>query len=290
MRISGRIAQRGFTTIELLAVVAVISMLIMLLLPAVQQAREAARLVQCQNNLRQIGVALACYDEAFRVLPPGCVNPTGPVDPAQLTYGMGWLAMILPQMGDAGLSNELDFDVGFDDVANQQVVGQKPDWLNCPSSVRTPKLSAYAGCHHDVEAPIDVDNSGVLYLNSSVALPEIPDGRSQTLMVSELNLVPRARSVVVPAAETWIAGTSATLRNTGAIESGWPGGRAAFAAAREDPEPQAGKKVGGFGSLHTSGLNVLLADGSVRYLRFGTPVSVLRRLANRSDGTVIDGF
>mgnify|MGYP002631631291 CR=1 FL=1 len=101
---------RGFTLLELLIVIAIIAILIALLLPAVQQARESARRVQCQNNLSQIGIALQHYNQTFGVLPPGCVNETGPILADSKGYRMGWMAQILPHIGQNGAWYQLNFN------------------------------------------------------------------------------------------------------------------------------------------------------------------------------------
>ena len=100
---------RGFTLLELLIVIAIVAILIALLLPAVQQARENARRVQCQNNLVQLGVALQHYNQTFSVLPPGCVNDVGPVLADSQGYRIGWIAQILPQLGQDGAWNQINF-------------------------------------------------------------------------------------------------------------------------------------------------------------------------------------
>ena len=101
--------QRGFTMLELMIVIAIIAILIALLLPAVQSARENARRVQCQNNLTQMGIALQHYNQTFGVLPPGCVNQTGPVLADSNGYRMGWMAQILPYIGQDGAWYQLNF-------------------------------------------------------------------------------------------------------------------------------------------------------------------------------------
>ena len=100
---------RGFTLLELLIVIGVVLMLLAVLLPAVQQAREMANRVRCQNNLVQLGVALQHYNQTFSVLPPGCVNDVGPILADGQGYRIGWIAQILPFLGQDGLWHQVNF-------------------------------------------------------------------------------------------------------------------------------------------------------------------------------------
>src|SRR6516164_352800 len=101
--------RRAFTLIEVLVVISIIGLLVALLLPAVQAAREAARRIQCVNNLKQLGLALHTYESASRSFPPGYVssfdasgNDTGP--------GWGWGAMLLPQIEQKPLFDTVNFN------------------------------------------------------------------------------------------------------------------------------------------------------------------------------------
>jgi prepilin-type N-terminal cleavage/methylation domain-containing protein len=108
---------RGFTLLELLIVISIIAILIALLLPSIQQAREAARRAKCQNNLMQLGVAFSHYNQTHSMLPSGCINPTGPVfgeplDPAAGDppgYRVGWVPQLLPFMGEEAVWRSINF-------------------------------------------------------------------------------------------------------------------------------------------------------------------------------------
>src|SRR4051812_39085560 len=88
----------GFTLIELLVVIAIISVLIALLLPAIQAAREAARRVQCVNNLMQIGIAVQNYESSHEILPPGVVDLAGPIQNVPKGYHASWMVQLLPYL------------------------------------------------------------------------------------------------------------------------------------------------------------------------------------------------
>ena len=287
---------RGFTLIELLVVIAIIAILISLLLPAVQQAREAARRSECRNNLMQIALALLNYDMAHEALPPGCVNQTGPVTnyeadtsagpPAEgYPYHMGWIVQILPHLDSPNVYRNIDFSKSVWAPENSKATGTTLPTLQCPSFPGNTGGTNYAGSHHSVEAPIAADNNGVLFLNSSVAREDIIDGLSSTILVGEITDRPTT---------VWAAGTRASLRNAGTPMAGTPvpagtaatPGSAGNAEAAVDPETF----VGGFGSSHTGGGLFAFNDGSVTFLSTSISQTVYQNLANRADGEIVEGY
>ena len=116
---NSRIRTKAFTLVELLVVIAIIGILVGLLLPAVQAAREAARRASCQNNLKQISLALLNYESAHRTIPPGYLHKYGPPGRDRIANHMGfaWGSMILPQLEHGNLSNSFEFRMpGFEPI------------------------------------------------------------------------------------------------------------------------------------------------------------------------------
>jgi prepilin-type N-terminal cleavage/methylation domain-containing protein len=273
---------RAFTLVELLIVIAIIAILISLLLPAVQQAREAARRMQCKNNISQIVLALQNYQSAFHVLPPGCVNPTGPIKLEPKGYHVSWLVQILPHLGQQSHFSQFDFQYGVYDSRNATVAATILPFLRCPST--TAVGTNYAGNHHDREAPIDIDNDGVLFLNSSIRLDDVTDGTSHTVYVGE----------IASSTNGWASGTASTLRNgsLGALSAdamtylNLPGSQAPvpplFDSQGKPLDPLL--VVGGFQWNHQTGFHLGLGDGAVRLISRGISHDVLRRLMHRADG------
>jgi hypothetical protein len=282
----------AFTLIEMLITVSVLFLLASLMLPGIQAAREAARRVECQNHLLQIGLALQNYHAAHLVLPPGSVNETRPIVHDGRGYQFGWLAQVLPFLDETNLHRKFDFRRS----AHEQPVGPpRLGILMCPSRGTTSGCD-YAGCHHNAEAPIDVDNNGVLFLNSSVRFRDILDGRQHTIFVGE---------AFTSATGPWWLGTNVTLRNVGSAVSSHEGYDAMMALyeaqlrelrgnstpeverSLDSPSPE---YVGGFGASHVEGAYFAFGDGAVSFLSSKIDPPILRCLANRRDGQVVGEF
>jgi len=284
-------ARCGFTLIELLVVIAIIAILVALLLPAVQQAREAARRVSCKNNLAQISLALLNYEMGFGVLPPGSVNATGPIESTAEGYHMSWFVQILPHLDQHALYQGIDFSKGAYDQRDE-VATSRMSVAVCPSDPggRTggggPNSSVlgYAAVHNGTEAQIDVTNDGVMFLNSAVTIRDILDGASNTLFTGE--------KMMSSTDLLWLSGTRSTLRNTGTAINETEGdpmfrqrsnGSSTFILDGPDV-------VGGFGSWHAGGAQFSLGDGSVRFLSQNIELATYQNLGSRKDGVILGEF
>ncbi len=189
--------RKGFTLVELLVVIAIIGVLIALLLPAVQAAREAARRSSCANNLRQMGLGLLNYESTVKMFPPSIVlNGSGNT----VTWNGGWSvqARILPYMEQTNLFEKCDFSINKEEPANQAAIGLNLPVYICPSLINTAVsthdygqsgVTGYGACMGDwfiwggFNGP---NNRNAFGPNRSRRLSEFAEGLSQTLAVSEV--------------------------------------------------------------------------------------------------------
>lgn len=297
---ANRRSTAAFTLVELLVVIAIIGILVALLLPAVQSVREAARRIQCTNNLSQLALAAQQYESAHESFPPGVLEAKGPIESVPQGQHVNWLAHLLPHVDQQNAYDRLDFANGAYGAKNAPLRNWGANVFLCPSDPGAAALaplgvSNYAGCHHDVEAPIDADNHGLLFLNSGVRYRDIADGSSQTILFGE--------KLATKLDLGWLSGTRSTLRNTGTAINGSssaggllaligdaaeisPGYAAGTVAAAAPGKPAL--VVGGFESHHPSGVVFAFADGSVRFLSNSTSRPLLAQFGHRADGQLLD--
>jgi hypothetical protein len=247
----------------------------------------------------QIGLALHNYDMAYERLPPGSVDPNRPIRNEPVGYHFGWIVQLLPYLDQLNTYDHFTDKVGVYDPANQAARNARISVLVCPSNPAISRIqgsvgyTTYAGCHHDVEAPIDIDNNGVLFLNSGIRYRDIRDGASNTIFVGEIADIPDGLG--------WASGTRATLRNAGSGINSAPGfprpvapslplGQGAAEPAAPPAKDALLLQVGGFGSYHTGGSHFLIGDGSVRFISQNVNPATLKNLANRADGQLMADF
>ena len=205
----------GFTLIELLVVIAIIALLISLLIPAVQAAREMARRSQCTNNVKQLALAMNVYHESFKSLPPGSLRLEKYLNggchkdltPNQYCGMIGWPVFILPQLEQTPLYDKVDFEVEaytpepgdpthehsgkipHGDAKNKFVGENMPPVFSCPSAM----LIAAPGTHKDYGVNgaegwperVSEHDKAVFWSNSGVRFSDIPDGLSGTFIIGE---------------------------------------------------------------------------------------------------------
>ena len=266
----------GFTQVELLVSIGIIAILLSLYLPMIARTRDSARGVQCKDNLHNLILAANNYQSNFLTFPAGAIGSRRPILNVPGGDGVSWCALILDYIEQRPLSQAIDFSQPLDSRDLELLRQSHLEVYTCPSStvgeMDDSPGSNYAGCHHQLEAPIDVDNHGALVLNRGLRVTEFPDGFSQTLFIGEKEIAPGDLG--------WWSGSRATLRN-----AGHPLMRVQAEAAASVPAPPANPpEVGGFASGHVWGVHFALGDSSVRLLSFDTDPLVLQRLADRADG------
>lgn len=301
----------AFTLIELLVVIAIIAVLIAILLPAIQKVRESATRLQCQNNLKQIGVAFHNYHSALGVFPPGFSSQTASVDGPSTGPGWGWAALLLPYMEQVGVHRQIDFTRDITHAANAQArVVSLPMFL-CPADTPSSRtvtvkdgsgtaicdvaFANYVGVAgvYEVSTYPDTSNGspGVLLRNNGVRMQSIADGSSNTLFVGERAWMWQGR--VRSPMTTWVgAVTNAVIPQTlnpalGTEVEGVLVLTNSGTIAEARVPNNALDHVEDANSNHWGGVNFLFGDGSVRGIMNTVSPALWVGISTRSGGEVV---
>lgn len=308
--------RRGFTLVELLVVIAIIGILVGLLLPAVQAAREAARRMQCSNNLKQIGLALQNYVSTFKTLPAGSNGIPNAAGNNFNGHGWTWHASILPFMeqttlyqaiqGPDGMGNELgDQNTGKPLVVRQTTIpifwcpsqpdvragtqknGYQPSNYNGNMGTRIGNgnddciCTGIANLSDMQTKPWGCMNgNGIFYVRSRIKFADVVDGLSNTIFVSE---VPDSGG---DAMGGFNAGCDRRAMFSTGADANPPTEMSEYLIAAESNDPINGGAEEAAGSWHTGGAQFVMGDGSVHFLSENMDMSTYQAISTRAEGEV----
>lgn len=314
------VRRRGFTLIELLVVIAIIAVLIALLLPAVQQAREAARRTQCKNNLKQLGLALHNYADAFGMFPAGHMDTYTDYVSAGARHQFSWLTALLPYIDRANLFNMINFsdaDLTLNANVNPKfyaVAGIDVPAFICPSdpvSRVNPTLAPtnYMGSQGNLCDCRASACSGLFGHSSYARLSWITDGLSQTIACGEtlkgdLNPATIPDNYIFTNAAGSNAADVTTCQSVAPTASDratvWFGGQPQFnimTTIRPPNDKRFDCIAPNYGctnlaarSAHVGGVHLAFADGSVHFISENISVVTYQALGSRAGGEVVGEF
>jgi prepilin-type N-terminal cleavage/methylation domain-containing protein/prepilin-type processing-associated H-X9-DG protein len=313
--VTRNIRRRGFTLIELLVVIAIIAILIGLLLPAVQKVRDAAARVRCQNNLKQLGLAMHNYNDTYGNL-PGNVRPA-----ATGTVRVRWTTVLLPYYEQDNISKIYNQTINWSEPGNLAAVSLRLRVMECPSAPRPDRKDSnpetawnptvatgdYSGVYGIDPALVqqgiaESGAPGILSKVDVVRLTDVTDGLSNTIHLIESagkpDLYQGGRLIgTAPAARVqgggWCRPASDIPYLIGLNPNGTGPGTQGINAANgfqvtSYPDPRFGTDgTGQIYGFHSGGVNALLGDGSVRFVKQTIALRALAALVTRDGGEVV---
>jgi len=306
--------RQAFTLIELLVVIAIIAVLIGLLLPAVQQVREAANRMSCTNNLKNLGLAAHNYHDAYGRFPPGALGPRAGFPQFNGLKEHGMATFLLPFVEQSSLFQQYRWDVSWLDPPNQPVVTTQLRVWQCPSAeanrvhdgslvtVTPPTeelfsgsaacadyagiLGVHAGLVQTglvgpLSGPRDVAGyyEGVFVVNANSRMADILDGTSNTILMAECAGRPQLWQGRSKVPNVWLTGgpwaSRGLLWGRGATPDGTGFYGTCAVNCTNDREIY---------SFHPGGANAVFADGSVHFLQAALNIRILASLITRAGG------
>jgi prepilin-type N-terminal cleavage/methylation domain-containing protein len=307
----------AFTLVELLVVIAIIGILVALLLPAVQAARESARRMQCLNNLKQIGLAMHNYHDSHKVLPFGQGGTTD-------KYSA--ISLMLPYMEQAPLHSLIDFNQAPTAPANDLARRTELSLLRCPSDRRNPMPQTGGATNYMANKGSGIvwrdatgpnagmpPPGGVFYFKSAIRLADLLDGTSNTAAFSERILADGNNGVVSPIADVFFhpgapntpdqamqmceAHDIQNLANQFPLFMGapWIDGQHTYLHATAPNSRSCGfftilRAVMPPSSRHPGGVNLLLSDGSTQFVSNTVSLPTWRALGTRAGGETLGEY
>jgi prepilin-type N-terminal cleavage/methylation domain-containing protein/prepilin-type processing-associated H-X9-DG protein len=307
----------AFTLIELLVVISIIAVLIALLLPAVQQAREAARRTQCKNNLKQLSLALHNYNSSFDCFP---------FAQEDVVKEFSAISQLLPYFDQVNVYNQINFSASYTDPTNALAKAQEIPALRCPSDSQN-NISGQGGATNYMTNKgnwiIWLDNTGpnvgmplqtgVMYYQSFIRFGDITDGSSNTSAFAERVLADGNNSIVSPVADVFFsplapATVDEAVQDCNAIDitnlanqfplfmgAPWMHGQHTFLHITGPNTRSCGffaalRAVMPPSSKHTGGCHMALCDGSVRFVSDNIDVITWRGIGSRAGGEILGNY
>jgi len=316
------VTRRAFTLIELLVVIAIIAILIGLLLPAVQKVREAAARAQCQNNCKQMGLAVLNYESQFGIFPPSATTTAAPAPLPKKLHG--WAVFILSNLEQGNAVAAYDFNQDWNAAGSPNVeIAKLPmKVMSCPSSAapRTlpngfavgdyspvtrisdqlagagPPASPNTGILKTASPPVALSTTellGVMTTNAKIAFSAVRDGSSNTALIAEISGGSQLYREGKVVGSNPLTGAAWADRNALIAPAGYDKAKAGVPAGTSTRPGLVlinGTNDSEVYSFHTGGANLVFADGHVQFVRSSIAAQTFVALVTRDAGDIAGDY